>query len=118
MYTKTMAGATVFCKQELMVVIEITTCKLQMNESSPIEQHIFIFAAQALHNGAIVCDYNMQNASTLHLIVQLCGGTVDGVGNFIGPNGNDTLVVPALFPGIRSLPDTQTTGFWAGFREK
>lgn len=74
-YVKTLTGKTV----TLAVTSSNTVAELkemiQDKEGIPPDQQRFVFAGKQLEDDRMISEYHVRNASTLHLILRLRGGT-------------------------------------------
>lgn len=75
-YVKTLTGNTIAVNMDDNDTVENIKIRIQEQEGTPVNQQRLLFAGQELENGRRLSEYNIQNRSTLHLVLAAAPPTV------------------------------------------
>jgi ubiquitin len=77
-FVKTLAGKTITLDVEPSDTVQKLKTKFQSKEGVPPDHQKFIFAGNRLEDGRTLSEYNIQEESTLNVLLRLPGGHCQG----------------------------------------
>lgn len=76
-FVKTLTGKTIVLEINSETTIEEIKNKIEDREGVPAEEQRLIYAERQLENCHQAADYDIKKDSTLHLVMNLCGGVIE-----------------------------------------
>ena len=78
MFVKTLTGKTITLEQAATQTILDLKRKINKREGIPPDQQRLVFAGRQLEDYKTLDDYNITDASTIHMVLRLRGGPLPG----------------------------------------